>query len=269
MFSIQTKYSEQKMEGSYRRLNDSSEGRTYVREKSRCCCCCKTRKRSRNARGRRSVWMEKCISLRLTSLTMSLLMLGGALYLDCLITANPNIIMDDPNSPDTEVLLLRVEELSIRQKYIDLKIPVPTTVAAIGYLKSTVYYTFCETYDDICKTLKTDGNIYFFTCIGGLGLTLPPLLLASRYRGKSVIQCLSFLPAVVMCFALVVWWLDAYLKLSNLRIVSLPIHSNYANETTMIDMDFEDKRMLPGYSLCLVSLTGLALCLNFLLIMCA
>jgi len=268
MLGIQTKYSDHKIEGSYRRLN-SSEGRTYVREESRYCCCCKTRKRSRNAEMRRLVWMEKCISLRLTSLTMSLLMLGGALYLNCLITASPDIIMDDPNSPDTEVLLIQVEEFTVRQKYIDLKIPVDTTIAAAGYLKRTVYYDFCEDYDDICKTLRTDGNIYFFTCILGLVLTLPPLLLASRCRGKSAIQCLSFLPAIVMCIALVVWWLDAYLKLSNLKIASLPLHSTYANETTMIDMNFEDKRMFPGYSLCLVSLTGLALCLNFVLIMCA
>jgi len=269
MLGIQTKYSNQtSMEGSYRRL-DSGPGHTYVREESRYCCCFKTRKRSRHAERQRLVWMQKCISLRLTSLSMSLLMLGGALYLDSLIIANPDILMDDPNSPGTEVLMFPVEEFTIRQKYIDLKVPVTTAIAAAGYLKRTVYYEFCGDYDDICKTLRTDGKIYFFTCILGLVLTLPPLLLASRCRGKVAIQCLSFLPAMVMCFALVVWWLDAYLKLSNLKTVSLPLHSTYANETTMIDMTFEDKRMFPGYSLCLVSLTGLALGLNFVLIMCA
>jgi len=269
MLGIHTKQSNQKeMGGSYRRL-DSSEGRTYVQEESRCCCCCKTRKRSRNAGRRRLVWVEKCISLRQTSLTMSLLMLGGALYLDCLITANPWIFMDDPNSPDTEVLRVPVEALTIRQNYLDLKVPVTTTVAAPGYLSWTVYYDSCDDYDDICKSLRTDGKIYFFTCILGFGLTLLPLLLTSRCRGKSAIQCLSFLPAMVMFFALAVWWLDGYLKVSNLKTVTFPCHSTYANETTMIDMDFEDKKMFPGYSLCLVSLAGLALGLNFVLIMCA
>jgi len=268
MLGIQTKYSDHPMEGSYRRF-DSSDGRTYVREESRYCCCFKTRKRSRHAKRQNEERMQKCISLRLASLTMSLLMLGGALYLNCLIIANPDILMNDPNSPDTEVLLIPVEEFTIRQKYIDIEVAVPAAVAAAGYLKRTVYYDFCDDYDDICKTLRTDGNIYFFTCILGLGLTLPPLFFGSRCRRKLAIQCLSFPPAIVMCFALVVWWLDAYWKLSNLKTVSLPLHSTYANETTMIDMTFEDKRMFPGYSLCLVSLTGLALCLNFVLIMCA
>jgi len=271
MLGFQTKQTNQEqMVGSYRRLN-SSEGRTNVPgNTSQCCCgccCCKTRKRSRHLVLRRSMWAERFISCRLTFMTMSLLMLGGALYLDSLITAAPDILMDDPFSPDTEVLLVNVEELTFRQTYLDLKVPVSTSLAAAGYLERTVKYEICDDYDDICKTLGLDGKIFFFTCILGFGLTLPPFLLANRCTGKAVLQCLTFLPAMVMGFALAVWWLDAYLKLSNLKTVSFPFNLSNTNETTMIDMTFEDKRMFPSYSLCLMTLSGLALGLNFIFIM--
>jgi len=254
------------MVGSYRRL-DSSEGTTKVPGDTSCCCCCKSRKRSRHSELRRSMWAERCISFRLTFMTMSFLMLGLALYLDSLITATPDIVMDDPYSPDTEVLLIPVEELTFRQKYLDLKYAVPARYSADGYLERTVTYEICDDYDDICKTLKFDGKIYFFTCILGLGLTLPPLLLVNRCRGKAFLQCITFPPAMVMGFALAVLWLDAYLKLSNLKTASFPFQVSNANETTMIDMTFEEKRMFPSYSLCLVTLSGLALCANFVLIM--
>jgi len=253
---------------SYIRL-DGDEGRGHVRGNSTCCCCCKSRKRSRKSELRRLLWSEKCVSLRLTSLMMTVLMLGGALYLDCIITATPNILMDDPNSPDTEVLLVGVEELSIRYKGLELKVPVSTTVSAKGYLQKKVNYDICDDYDDVCKMLRHDGQIWFYTCIIGIALTLPPLLLNSRCKWKSSLQCLSFLPALVICFVLGIWWLNDWLTLSHMKTASYPFHSTYANETTLIEMTFEDKGMLPGYSLCLVSLAGLALCLNFGLIMCA
>lgn len=269
MINIQdskTNRKEKMMGDSYKPLSNGEERmQRNVRRKSKCCCCIQSRQRSKSEEYRRLAWEDSFKSIRLTSMLLSFVMLGGALYLDNLITATPNILMDDPNSPDSEVLLVPVEELSFSSKEIKLKVPVATTISSKGYLQRTVTYEACGDYDNVCKTLSRDGTIWWFACIIGIALTLPPMM-CSSFVWPSIKKFLSLLPALAITFVLAIWWLEAWLTLSTTKTVSYPFYSIQANATIMTEMTFEDKRMLPGYSLCLASLTGIALLFNFAMI---
>jgi len=252
----------------------TDESNTTEREiKKRGCwiCCCRksSRRRPKRRVSRRVVGAASADAMRMTFVVMSLVLLGAAFYLDDLINATPNIIMDDPNSPDTEELLITVEEFKVRRSEIELKFPISTNIAAKGYIEKTTTYEKCRDYDDICRTLLRDGKIWFLACIVGMGLAL----LGSIFQGtlmtwKKMIKLLSFLTMLDVIFIIVVWWLDVYLKLCNTKTASFPFYSTETNQTTLIEMTFEDKGLYPGYSLALASMCGLALVADFVLEIC-
>jgi len=251
--------------------DESYTGERQTQKRGCCICCCRKRSKPRSNRRvtRRMVGSATAGALRMTFVVMSLLVLGGAFYLNDLINATPNIVMDDPNSPDTEQLLITVEEFKVRRTDIELKFPVSTSISPKGYIQKTTTYDACAEYDDICNILRRDGKIWFLTCIVGMALAL----LGSIFQGtlttwKKTIKLLSFLTMVDVLFILVVWWLDAYLRLCNLKSASFPIFSDETHNTTLTKMTFEDKGLYPGYSLALASMCGLALVADFLLEIC-
>lgn len=215
-----------------------------------------------------AAWTETNYGVRVIAIISSAVMLGGALYLDDIIVAAPDILMNNPNSPDTEDLLVPVEEFSVRQSEIQLKVPASTTTSSGGYLEYTVKYSTCNDYDDVCNMLLRDGKIWFFTCIIGIALALPGALLqVTRSTRRAIMKLLSFLAMVDILLLLGFWWLEVYLTLSSTKTASYPFYSNETKETTLIEMTFEDVTMYPSYSLAIASLSGLTLCADFVLAM--
>jgi len=250
---------------------EGRKGQAQTEERGRYlfCCCKKKRRSKKRKRRRRREWKETIGGLRLLSMVTSIIMLAGALYLDDIIIASPNILMKNPNSPDTEDLLVPVEEFSVRKNEIQLEIPVAATTSSAGYLGYTVKYSTCKDYDSVCNKLLRDGKIWFWTCIIGIAIVVPGALLqATKSSRRTIMKLLSFLAMVDILLLLGVWWLEVYITLMSTKTASYPFYSNETKETTLIEMTFEDVVMYPSYSLALASLSGLTLCSDFALATC-
>jgi len=258
-------------------LEEGGKGPTQTKE-SGCwmCCCCKKKKSKteqrrpkRKKRRRRRNWSETIGGIRLICKCMAILMLAAALYLDNIIIAAPYILMNNPNSPDDEDLRVPVEQFSVRRDEIQLQVPVSGTTSSVGYLEYTVKYSTCENYDRQCSMLLRDGKIFFLASIIGIAIAFPGALLQfTRSSRRKIMKLLSFLAMVDILVLLGFWWLEVYLTLINTKTANYPFYSKETTETTLIEMTFENVVIYPGYSLALVSLSGLTLCSDFAFSLC-
>jgi len=252
-------------------IAEGRKGPTQTKE-SGCwmCCCCKKknkteeRRSKRRKRRRRRNWTETIGGVRLICKCMAMFMLAAGLYLDSIIIAAPWILMNNPNSPDDEDLLVPVERFSFRRDEMQLQVPVSGTTSSVGYLEYTVKYSTCEDYDSECSMLSRDGKIYFVASIIGIAIAFPGAVLQfTRSSRRKINKLLSFLAMVDILVLLGFWWIEVYLTLINTKTARYPFYSNETKERTLIEMTFEHVVMYPSYSLALASLSGVTLCSDF------
>jgi len=198
--------------------------------------------------------------------------ISGAFYVNDIVQASMNIEIPDPNSPSTEELLIPVDSLSVRRDDMDLILPLPPTVASLGYMDAVVSWDTCSSWNKICRVLKRDGEVWLVCCFAGICLSLLATVtqvfysswLTSRWL-KIVMRVMSFFCLMNIVALLSVWWLDAYPSIGSTTLAIFPIASPETGETNILTMNFTDVRIFPGYSLVLISTAGILHIIDFIL----